>query len=407
MTDSGGCSNHFESKRDYPEHSDQRAKQARNEAVATDDTSEISETRYRDLFDRSIDAILIVSRDGVILDVNPSFLDLFGYSRDEVVGMSVVPLYANPSDRARFRAEIEENGFVKDFQWNALKKDGTKLYCLFSSSLWKNQLGEILGYQSIIHDVTDRRAAETAAREMELRYRQLVENASDIIFQTDRAGRFTLVNPGTTRSTGYSEQEIIGKHYTDLIRADYREKLSRFYGLQFVKKIPVTYNEFPIVTKHGMTLWVWQSTQIIMYGEDVIGFQSIARDITDRKEAEDRLRQAYKLQRQLLKTAATAIFVVSPDHVITMVNDQFCSITGYEKEEVVGRQCSLICDQACEGAETRLLVEREPVMGCQTSIRARNNRILTVLKNSSPMTDDQGNITGIIESFVDVTGLMR
>jgi PAS domain S-box-containing protein len=359
------------------------------------------------LFDRSIDAIFTVSRDGVILDVNPAFLELFGYPRDEVIGMSVVPLYSNPSDRPRFRAKIEAEGFVKDYQWNALKKDGTKLYCLFSSSLWKNQRGEILGYQSIIHDVTDRRAAETAAQEMELRYRQLVENASDIIFQTDATGRFTLVNPGTTQSTGYSEQEIIGKHYTDLIRPDYREKLSRFYGLQFVKKIPVTYNEFPMVTKHGMTLWLWQSTQIMIEGDDVIGFQSIARDITDRKEAEDRLRQAYKLQRQLLKTAATAIFVVSPEYVITMVNDQFCSITGYEKEEVVGRHCSFICDQACAGTHQRLLAEREPIIGCKTSIRARNNSALTVLKNSSLMTDDQGNVTGVIESFVDVTDLIH
>lgn len=407
MTDSNDCPHHFESKPAHTEHPDNQAAEVFGQVVRPDTPQDISETRYRELFAHSIDAILIVTRDGVIVDVNPAFLDLFDYERDEAIGMSVVPLYADPSDRPRFRREIEASGFVKDFEWNALRKDGTKLYCLFSSSVWKNQQGEILGYQSIIHDLTDRRAAEATAQEIEKRYRQLVENASDMIFQTDAKGTFTLINPGALRSTGYSETEIIGKQYLDLIRPDYREKVARFYGLQFVKKMPVTYSEFPLMTKHGMTLWLWQSTQLIMDGEDIIGFQCIARDVTERKEAEDRLNRAYRLQRQLLETAATGIFVVNTQFVITMVNDQFCKITGYQKEEVLGKPCKSICDQGCEATHQLLGSEGDGVMSRQSCLRTRNNNTLTVLRNASLMTNDEGDVTGVIESFVDVSDLIE
>jgi len=369
--------------------------------------SVLSEAGYGDLFEHSRDAILIVTRDGIIVDVNPAFSELFGYSREEAIGMNVLLLYWDHSQRPVFKEAIETNGSVKDFEWKALRKDGTIRDCLFSSSVWTGREGEILGYQSIIRDITERKATEAAVREIEERYRQLVENASDMIFQTDATGVFTLVNPVILRLSGYSKEEILGKNYTEMIRPDHREEVLRFYGLQYVKRIPVTYCEFPMITKHGMTVWLGQSTQLLMDGEAVRGFQSIARDITERKEAEDRLNRAYKLQRQLLDTAATGIFMVNSERLITMVNDQFCVITGYEQEDVLGKPCSVICDQKCEGPCYVFQSSPEIITRRQSTMTANNNRTLTVLKNASLFTDEDGNVRWAIESFVDVTELVE
>jgi PAS domain S-box-containing protein len=132
-----------------------------------------------------------------------------------------------------------------------------------------------------------------ALQESEERYRQLVENANDIIFGTDDSGHFTFVNPIAERIVGYSEKEFIGKHHLDLIRPDYRQDAERFYRLQLVKKIQNTYHEFPAVTRDGTELWLGQNVQLVMEDDRVVGFQAVARDITERQRAQEALRRAH------------------------------------------------------------------------------------------------------------------
>jgi diguanylate cyclase (GGDEF)-like protein/PAS domain S-box-containing protein len=128
--------------------------------------------------------------------------------------------------------------------------------------------------------------AEESLRESEGRYRALVENASDIVFRTDGSGHFTFINPAALRITRYKEEDIIGRHYLTLIRQDIHEEAMKFFGLQFVKRIPNTYYEYPVIVKDGREIWLGQNTQLIVEGDQVVGFQSVSRDITERKRAE-------------------------------------------------------------------------------------------------------------------------
>ena len=184
--------------------------------------------------------------------------------------------------------------------------------------------------------VAELETAEEATREIGERYRQLVETANDIIFQTNEGGFFTFVNPVALRLTGYTEKEILGKHYTELIRPDYREKATRFYGRQFVKRLPATYYEFPLVTKHGMTLWIGQNTQLLMDGETVVGFQSIARDITERKLAEEALRETEEKYRVLFEGSPVGILVADAEKKrFLYVNPAICRMLGYSSTELL------------------------------------------------------------------------
>jgi len=144
-----------------------------------------------------------------------------------------------------------------------------------------------------------RKRVEEALRKSEERYRTLVEYATDIVFRTDNTGHFTFVNPATLRITGYEEKEIIGKHYPTLIRPDMRDEAMKFFGRQFVKGIQNTYSEFSILTKAGDELWFGQNTQLIVENGHVIGFQAVARDITDRKRIEKELRDSEERYREL------------------------------------------------------------------------------------------------------------
>ncbi len=119
-----------------------------------------SEERYRALFERSTDAIYITSREGKFVDLNQSGLDLFGYTREELAELNTRQLFVDLADRSRFQQEIEQKGFVRDYEVRLRKKDGTKLDCRLASTVRRANDGNILGYQGIIHDLTERKRLE-------------------------------------------------------------------------------------------------------------------------------------------------------------------------------------------------------------------------------------------------------
>ena len=269
-----------------------------------------SEERFRLLYEDAPLGYQSLDENGNFLAVNQAWLDVLGYCREEVIGKWFADFLAiGYQDHFKINfPRFKAAGELHDLEFEMVRKDGAIIPVAFDGKIGRDQGGSFKHIHCILRDITERKRSEEAAtREIGERYRQLVENASDIIFQTDVGGSFTFVNPVVLRLTGYTEKEILGKHFTELIRPDHREEVMRFYGRQFVKRLPVTYYEFPMVTKQGMTLWIGQSTQTIMDGETFVGFQSIARDINERKQVEDRLRRANEEQKRLLSTAATAI----------------------------------------------------------------------------------------------------
>jgi PAS domain S-box-containing protein len=119
-----------------------------------------SEERYRNLFEESLDAITITARDGTFTDVNQCALDLFGFTRNEMIGLNDEEVYVNPHERSRFRQEIESRGSVTDYEVKFRKKDGTEMDCLLTANARQARDGTILGYQGIIRDVTERKRLE-------------------------------------------------------------------------------------------------------------------------------------------------------------------------------------------------------------------------------------------------------
>ena len=114
-----------------------------------------SEEKYRSLFEDSIDGIFITATDGTLIDANQSFLELFGYNREEIIGASILKTYADTADRNRFRQEIEKRGSVKDYPLRLVKMDGTKIDCLLTATVRRAQDATILGYRGIMRDVTE------------------------------------------------------------------------------------------------------------------------------------------------------------------------------------------------------------------------------------------------------------
>lgn len=145
------------------------------------------------------------------------------------------------------------------------------------------------GYFIVKRDIKKRWRAEEALRESEERSKYLIEHANELIYRTDDRGNLMFVNPTCVEILGFSEEELVGRHYLSLVKEEFREATEKYYVRQLVKKIPNAYLEIPVISKDGREIWLGQNSQLVLEQGRVVGFQAIARDITERKRAIEEL----------------------------------------------------------------------------------------------------------------------
>jgi PAS domain S-box-containing protein len=183
-----------------------------------------SEEKYRTLFEESRDAIYINSQKGEILDVNQSFLDLFGYTREEILKLNVQKTYINLADRDSFQEEIEQKGYVKNFEVKLCKKGGTEMVCLLTSTVKQAPDKSILGYQGIIRDITERKRAEEERTRLMAELEAKNREMEAYVYTVSHDLKAPLVSlngfSGALRKEYESQLGEEGRHYLERIQAN-------------------------------------------------------------------------------------------------------------------------------------------------------------------------------------------
>jgi PAS domain S-box-containing protein len=250
------------------------------------------------LIEHSSDAIALVDEAGTVLYANPAASRILGVPIAEIVSSNLFR-WVHEGDmqglRESFDRTLANPRVPVTGAFRVKHADGTWRHI---ESVGVNRLDDP-GIRGIIinyRDVTDGKRAEEALREGEARYRQLTEQATDIIYNCNLEGRFTFVNPTATRLMKFTEQELLGRHFLTLIRDDYKTRAAEFYERQRREYIRSTYFEFPAVAKDGAEVWLGQNVQIVEERGEAVGVQAIARDITQRQVLEEQLRQAQKME---------------------------------------------------------------------------------------------------------------
>ena len=231
-------------------------------------------------------------------------------------------------------------------------------------------------------DITDRRKAAEELRRSEEKYRRLVENAYDIVYTTDPNGRVTFVNPSGLQHIRYSQEEVVGRNYLEFIPAEYIENVSQFYSRQFLEKIPDTYYEFPFVTKNGEIRWYGQKTQLLAEKDSIVGFQSIARDITDRKRLEE---ERLEMERRLLHAQKIESLDVMAGGIAHDFNNHLAV--------VLGNLELALTDQTLD-AETLLSIESAVEAARRSAELSRQMQIYTGSKLYYPINLDLNKLLG-------------
>jgi PAS domain S-box-containing protein len=273
-----------------------RLRELERQAVARKVSEEVileSEQKYRTLFNDSRDAIYITSREGGFLDVNPALSELLGYAREEMIDkINVRNIYVDPADRDRFQLEIERKGSVRDYEVKFCKKNGTEMDCLLTSTVRRSPDGTVLGYQGIIRDVTERKRAERALQESEARYRAIVEDQTELICRFLPDGKLTFVNDAYCKYFEKKQEDLIGHTFMPLIPEEDHEKLKDHFA-SLNPKNPVATHEHRVIGSHGEIRWQqWTNRMVLDEEGQLIEFQSVGRDITERKLMEEVLKSS-------------------------------------------------------------------------------------------------------------------
>ena len=217
--------------------------------------------------------VLGTNKFGEVSFCSENIIKILGYNKDEVMGMG----FWNLTQDKEFTYSDYSDKYEKDKVYTRkLKcKSGEYKYIQWIDTKYSNDL-----YVGIGQDVTE----QVKIREQ---YKNMVDNAADIIFEADGFGNFIFINEAMKRTLGFSPDELLGKHFTSLVREDYKYKLFKFYLILDVNKNEFDVLEFPTIGKNGMEYWVSQKVIVIRDDNDhIIQYSAIVRDITELKNLE-------------------------------------------------------------------------------------------------------------------------
>ncbi len=234
---------------------------------------------------------------GVVVFVNETECRLLGLTCETIIGTSIWDFVAPEEQhvsREAVRRKMTGEQPLARFEREYVRPDGARLVLEIHERHIRDGHSRVVGMRSFLVDITQRKQSERALQESEKLYRHLVEHASDIIYQADVHGRFTVVNPIATKLLGYPPSELIGKYYLDLIRPEARATVRRFYRRQFAGKLSHTYLEFPALARDGTEFWFGQNVEVIEDRGRITGFQAITRDVTAQHRSGEVLRLAHE-----------------------------------------------------------------------------------------------------------------
>ncbi|HEY5906980.1 MAG TPA: PAS domain S-box protein, partial [Vicinamibacteria bacterium] len=306
-----------------------------------------SEARLRGLIQDLNVGVLLLGREAEILWSNSAALEMLGLTAPELLGRSVrdpgwdvVREDGSPFGSAEFPAvlALETRRPQRNVVMGVARPGGQeRVFLLVNADPQVGRDGSVSQVVVTFSDITERKHAEERLREKEAQYRQLVEDADDLIYRTDATGRFVYANPGAERALGVPEKDLLGRHYLEIVRDDYREQARSFYAQQVAQAIPITYCEFPARTADGSELWLGQNLQLVVDGERALGFQAVARDITERKRAQVDLDRERLQLRQIVAHAPVAMALLDREMRYVAASERWSADLRLKDPMILGR----------------------------------------------------------------------
>jgi PAS domain S-box-containing protein len=266
--------------------------------------------RYRLLVEAITDyAIFLLDPSGIVTTWNPGAQRFKGYAADEIIGEHFSRFYTEEDRKLGLPCKALEtagrDGKFETEGWR-VRKDGSRFWAYAAIDPIRRPSGDLIGYAKITRDLTERKAAEQALYRSEEQFRLLVQGVSDYaIYLLDLNGNITNWNLGAERIKGYRPDEIIGQHFSRFYAEEDRASGVPKHALESARTDGRFEKEGWRVRKDGSRFWAHVVIDAIRDDDgNIIGFAKITRDITERKEAQEKLEKAREMSFQSQKLEA-------------------------------------------------------------------------------------------------------
>ena len=367
------------------------------ERKETESALRSSELRYRTLFEKAVAGVGIISLDGQIVDCNDAWARMFGYDNaNQCHSSDITERYRNPAQRNVLVSELKKSGSFLNREWELLHLDGSAFWVLLNSVLITGENGESL-IQSTMFEITKRKLAEDALRRREEHFRILVEQASDGIFIADARGKYLDVNTAGAEMLGYTRDEILDRSIPDVVVVDDIERVDDECG-RLATEHSVR-SEWKFRRKDGSVFPGEVSARRLPDGR----LQGILRDMTERKRAEELVRQNEERFRVALKDSPITVFNQDQDLRYTWIyNPQLYwqqDALGKTDEEIVGTRKASALNQLTRRVLTSGTGVREEVAIPHNGA----SHVFDIMVE--PLFDADSKVVGVTAACMDIARL--
>lgn len=381
-----------------------------------------SKEKFRILFHKSNDGILIHDIDGNIIDINKRAINQLGYRKSEILNLKISDLLPKESFEESTKAffKIKKVGHAQ-FEIDFLKKNGQTFPAEVSSSLFELHGKKVI--QGIIRDISERRKAEQDLKESERNLNSIVRGVPDIIYRLDTKAKITFISE-TVKEYGYDPEELIGKNVFSLVHPDDREKAKWRVNERRTGERRTKAFEVRLLTKNRKVVPfdirqrdIKLGPVFLLEAEGVystdqpqsttfLGSQGIARDITERKLTENALQESEERFRSIVENSHVGIGIIDDKFTLIYVNDILLKILNIPRNKILGKDFRLLLDKKNRDYLVDRYIRRqrgEDIPGkYEINIKDNNGNDLFLELISSIFVDSRGKNNTIIQ-VLDIT----
>jgi len=251
-----------------------------------------SDRRFRDLFYDAPVGYHELDVEGRITCVNTTELSMLGYSPEDMIGHHVWDFIEDgETARRTFAEKMAGRKPLRNVERAFRRKDGSFMSVQLDDQMLHDPSGRLIGIRATLQDIGERKRAQEALTQSEQRFRDLFENASDVIYTADFAGNFTSLNQSGERMTGYTHEEALHLNFSQVVSPETYKVVQQMTALKLQSSDATVY-ELEFLKKNGEPLLVEVSSRAIFENGKPVGIQGIGRDMTQRKQVEAELKLA-------------------------------------------------------------------------------------------------------------------
>lgn len=366
--------------------------------------------KFRSIYNNTPIAFQSLNIDGFIIDINPTWLEILGYEREEVIGQWFGD-FLHPDYVAVFKTnfpKFKKQGFIKDVQFRLKRKDESLIYVSFEGCIGLTPKGKFKQTYCTFKDITREKETEIELKISEERYRKLYETAGIAVAFFTLDGKIISLNEVAVSNLGLAKKEHRNKPISDLFpeklvslfKERIQQTIAQNSSLEFEERAGKPEDERWFLSEYS---------PVRDSASKVIGVQVTSIDISDQKLAQKNLEYEKQKTQQYLDVAETILLSLNPKGEITLINPKGCKVLGYEKEELIGKNwfdqfiLSENIDEIKNVFQQIINGHIENVTFYTNHIINKKGETLTIGWHNSLLKDEKGNITGVFSSGDDIT----